>query len=200
MVGMRMIEIWRLKPVPRKVASVGGELFNEYLRKMRELSPNDLGTDWFGRMMATLFNYSSGTSDSFSFVDVTGTSRTKNIKQAMYAYYSTTPLENLLNVHGTDVGAFIGIGTGTAPPSKQDYKLGNEVARQPAQARYADGASCFTVSSAFTLSTDTNITEVGLYYKTGYTSYYVLLDHTVLSSPVTFPANTAMAVTYYFSI
>jgi len=192
---MHMIEIWRIKPEPRKVASVAEDLFWKYLKEREERYKYDLGTDWFGRMMSTFFNYvTANVSDSFSFVDVTGTSRTKSVKN------STSTTDTLVNTYNTDVGAFIGVGTGTNQPSKQDYKLGNEVARQSAQGRYVDGSSYFSIVATFTLSADTQITEVGLYYKTGYTSYYVLLDHTLLSSPVLFPANTPMVVVYNFSI
>jgi hypothetical protein len=191
-----MIEIWRMKPEPRKVTSVAEDLFWKYLKEREERYKYDLGTDWFGRMMATLFNYiPSGTSDNFSFVDVAGNSRTKNVKNN-----TGGGTDMLVNTYNTDVGAFIGIGTGTNPPGKQDYKLTNEVARQSAQGRYVDGSSYFSVLATFVLSSDTNITEVGLYYKTGYPSYYVLLDHTLLSSPVTFPASTPMVVVYSFSI
>jgi hypothetical protein len=196
-----MIEIWRMKPEPRRVTSVAEDLFWKYLSEREERYKYDLGTDWFGRMMATLFNYvPNDYTESFSFVDVTGASRTKNIKTRMFIYNSTTAVDDLLNTYQSDVGAFIGVGTGTNPPGKQDYKLTNEVARQSAQGRYVDGSSYFSVLATFTLSANTDITEVGLYYKTGYTSYYVLLDHTLLSSPVTFPANTPMVVVYNFSI
>jgi hypothetical protein len=196
-----MIEIWRMKPEPRKVTSVAEDLFWKYLKEREERYRYDLGTDWFGRMMATFFNYvTSGYTDNFSFVDVTGASRTKNVKTAMYQSGTSVGVDDLLNTYQSDVGAFIGVGTGTNPPGKQDYKLTNEVARQSAQGRYVDGGSYFSVLATFILSVDTNITEVGLYYKTGYTSFYVLLDHTLLSSPVTFPAGTPMVVIYYFSI
>jgi len=193
---MHMIEIWRMKPEPRKVTSVAEDLFWKYLKEREERYRYDLGTDWFGRMMATLFNYvPSGYTDNFSFVDPSGTSRTKNVKTSPGNY-----TDMLVSTYNTDVGAFIGVGTGTNTPSKQDYKLTNEVTRQSAQGRYIDGSSYFSVFATFTLSTDTNITEVGLYYKTGYPSYYILLDHTLLSSPVLFPANTPMVVMYNFSI
>ena len=194
MVGMRKIEVWRLKPVPRKVAAVGEELFEEYLRKKQELCPYDLGTDWFGRMMAALFkNDGAKSRTAFSFVDVTGTSRSRYVK-----YDIATGLFNDTNAY--DCGAYIGIGTGTTPPSKQDYRLANEVARAAAGATYADGGTSFSVSATFSLSTDTQITEVGLYWKEGYTGYIWLLDRTLLSPPVTFPANTPMVVNYVFAI
>lgn len=194
MVGMRKIEIWRLKPVPRKVAAVGEELFEEYLRKKQELCPNDLGTDWFGRMMAALFkNDGRYAATSFTFVDVTGTSRSRYVK-----FYSSNGVFNETNLY--DCGAYIGIGTGTTTPTKQDYKLANEIARAAAGATYADGNTSFSVSATFSLSTDTQITEVGLYWKEGTSGYIWLLDRTLLSSPVTFPANTPMVVNYVFAI
>jgi hypothetical protein len=194
MVGMRKIEIWRLKPVPRKVAAVGEELFEEYLRKRQELCPYDLGTDWFGRMMAALFkNDGRGAATSFSFVDVTGASRSKLAKSS-----SNVGLFN--ETYTYDCGSYIGIGTGTTSPTKQDYKLANEIVRTAAGATYADGSTSFSVSATFSLTSDTQITEVGLYWKEGVTGYIWLLDRTLLSPPVTFPANTPMVVNYVFAI
>jgi len=194
MVGMRKIEVWRLKPVPRKVAAVGEELFEEYLRKKQELCPYDLGTDWFGRMMAALFkNDGARAATSFTFVDVSGISLSRYAK-----FYSTGGLIN--ETGNTDCGSYIGIGTGTTSPTKRDYKLANEVARAAAGATYADGGTSFSVSATFSLSTDTQITEVGLYWKEGAGGFMWLLDRTLLSPPVTFPANTPMVVNYVFAI
>ena len=191
---MRKIEIWRMRPVPRKVAAIGEELFEEFLRKKQELLKNDLGTDWFGRMMATLFkNDGKGVAPSFGFIDITGTSRGLSTKYGVSV--------NLFNNTGnTDCGCYIGIGTGTTPPKKQDYKLESEVARVAASAMYVDGGSVFSVSATFTLISDTQITEVGLFWKDGYYGYIFLLDRTLLDSPVMFPANTPMTVSYIFAI
>jgi hypothetical protein len=198
MVGMRKIEIWRMKPVPRKVAAVGEELFEEYLRKKQELLKNDLGTDWFGRMMALFFrNDAKGAVPTFAVVDIGGASRTIYAK---YSYGAISGYGFLCNTTNYDCGAYIGIGTGTTPPTKQDYRLASEVARAAAGATYADGGTSFSVSATFSLSTDTAITEVGLYYREGYSGYMWLLDRTLLSPPVTFPANTPMVVNYVFAI
>jgi len=192
---MHMIEIWRMKPEPRKVASVAEDLFWKYIKEREERYRYDLGTDWFGRMMASLFNNNAkGSTATATVIDVTGTNRTINIT------IGSTGINVFNDTNNYDAGAYIGIGTGTNTPSKQDYKLGNEVSRQSAQAKYTDGSSYFTVSANFTLTSDTQITEVGLYWKEGYSGYIWLLDHTLLTSPVTFPANTPMAVIYTFSI
>jgi hypothetical protein len=194
MVGMRKIEIWRMKPVPRKVAAVGEELFEEYLRKKKELYPNDLGTNWFGRMMAALFkNDPKGTTPTFTVTDVTGASRSPRAK-----HFAGTPLFN--DTSNYDCGSYIGVGTGTTPPTKTDYKLASEVARNPASATYTDGGDSFVVSATFSLASDTDIWEVGLYWKEGYNGYIWLLDRTVLSSSVRFPANTPMVVAYMFTV
>jgi hypothetical protein len=191
---MRKIEIWRMRPVPRKVAAIGEELFEEYLRKKQELLKNDLGTNWFGRMMALLFrNDGRNSSVSFTFVDVIGATRT------IYTKYNiaTTVFNSTAN---TDCGCYIGIGTGTTPPTKQDYRLASEVARAAAGATYVDGGTSFIVSATFSLPSDTQITEVGLFWKEGYSGYTFLLDRTLLDPPVTFPANTPMVVSYVFAI
>lgn len=191
---MHMIEIWRMQPEPRKVASVAEDLFWKYLKEREERYKYDLGTDWFGRMMATLFNNDAkGIENSYSFIDVTGANRSLKVKENVYAGYFNS-------INSYDCGAYIGVGTGTITPGKQDYKLVNEISRQSAQAKYTDGSSYFSIIASFTLATDTNITEVGLYWKEGGYGYYYLLDHTLLSSPVLFPANTPMIVTYNFSI
>jgi hypothetical protein len=194
MVGMRKIEVWQLKPVPRKVAAVGEELFEEYLRKKQELCPYDLGTDWFGRLMAMLFrNDGRSAAVSFGVVDVTGASRT------IYAKNSVS-ISMFNSTYYYDSGCYIGIGTGTTPPTKQDYKLASEVARAAAGATYADGGTSFSVSATFSLSSDTQITEVGLFWRDGFNGYIFLLDRTLLDPPVTFPANTPMVVNYVFAI
>jgi hypothetical protein len=191
---MRKIEIWRMRPVPRKVAAIGEELFEEYLRRKQELLKNDLGTDWFGRLMAMLFrNDGRGAAASFGVVDVTGTSRTINVKGSITAIIFNTTANY-------DCGCYIGIGTGTTPPTKQDYKLASEVARVAASATYVDGSTSFSVSATFSLSSDTQITEVGLFWKEGYNNYIFLLDRTLLDPPVTFPADTPMVVSYVFAI
>jgi hypothetical protein len=189
---LRKIEIWQLEPRPRKVASVGEELFEEYLEKKRRLLPNDLGTNWFGRMMATLFR-NSKIALYFTVVNVGGGS------VIVYERYSvSTTLFN--STYNYDCGAYIGVGTGTTAPTKTDYRLASEVSRQPATASFIDGADTFAVYAVFNLASDTDIWETGLYWKEGYSGNVWLLDRTVLSSPVRFPANTAMGVAYVFAI
>jgi len=189
---LKKIEIWQLEPKPRKVAGVGEDLFEEYLERKKKLYPNDLGTNWFGRMMATLFRDSKA-AIGFTVVDVTGSSRSINERYTVSALLFNS-------VQYYDCGAYIGVGTGTASPSKTDYKLASEVSRQPATTSFTDGGDIFTVSATFSLASTTDIYEIGLLWKEGYTSYVWLLDRTVLSSPVSFPANTAMNVAYIFAI
>ena len=188
----KKIEIWQLEPKPRKVAGVGEDLFEEYLEKKKKLCPNDLGTNWFGRMMATIFK-SSKVAFQFAVVDVGGMSRNIYERHSIGATIFNS-------IYNYDCGAYIGVGTGTASPTKTDYKLANEVSRQPAITSFTDGADTFAVIATFTLASDTNIYEIGLFWKEGYGGNTWLLDRTVLSSPVMFPANTAMIVAYVFAI
>jgi hypothetical protein len=194
MVGLRKIEIWQMEPVPRRVASVGEDLFDMFIRLRQEKAPNDLGTDWFGRMLAALFrNDLKGATASFTVIDTGGASRTINAKLNLTS--------SIFNVTGNyDCGAYIGIGTSNIAPTKQDTALKAEVARNPASANYTDGGDSVTVQASFTLGSDTNIYEVGLYWREGVNGWIWLLDRTVLTSPVTFPANTPMIVAYIFAI
>jgi hypothetical protein len=195
MVGLRKIEIWQMEPVPRKVASVGEDLFDMFIRLRQEKVPNDLGTDWFGRMLAAIFkNDVKGSQPTFTVADTGGSSRSI-VTKFSYA------LNGLINsTYATDCGTYIGIGTSSITPTKQDTALKAEVARNPASTNYTDGGDRVTVQASFTLSSDTNIYEVGLYWREGYDGWVWLLDRTVLTSPVMFPANTAMLVAYVFAI
>jgi hypothetical protein len=183
-----------MKPVPRKVAAVGEELFDMFNRLRREEMPNDLGTDWFGRMLAAIFkNDPLDSFPTFTVLNTAGTSVTPYAKFRMGA--------NLFNdTAGADCGAYIGVGTSTIAPGKQDTALKAEVARNPASAGYTDGGDSVTVSASFTLTSTTDINEVGLYWKHGPYANTWLLDRTVLTTPVTFPANTAMLVAYVFAV
>jgi hypothetical protein len=195
MVGLRKIEIWQMKPVPRKVASVGEDLFDMFIRLRQEKAPNDLGTDWFGRMLAALFkNDVKGSAPTFTALDTGGATRSITVKVS----YSYAVLFN--STYNYDCGGYIGVGTSSLAPTKQDTALKAEVARNPASTNYTDGGDRVTVQASFTLTSDTNIYEVGLYWKEGYSGYIWLLDRTVLTSPVTFPANTPMIVAYIFAI
>jgi len=195
-----MVEIYQLKPKPRRVAQVGEELFNEYLDKKRRLLKNDLGTDWFGRFLASLFTH-VGVDDRLSFE-----ATAKN--GSSYTIYTMKNVSNYSffnNTYYSDVGVFIAVGTSNTAPTKTDYALGNEVACEPATSKYNDGSDYVIVSASFTLAQDTDIYEVGLFYRMNYSvsSPYVcdvLLDRTVLDSPVTFPANTPMLVAYKIAI
>jgi hypothetical protein len=194
LVGLRKIEIWRMEPAPFKVAAVGEELFDMFNRLRREQAPNDLGTDWFGRMLAAIFkNDPSGTNPTFTVLNTAGNSTTSLAKRNTNS--------NLFNdTTSTDCGAYIGVGTSTLTPQKQDTVLKAEVVRNPASANYTDGGDRVTVSASFTLASTTDINEVGLYWKRGYGGDSWLLDRTVLTTPVTFPANTAMLVAYVFAV
>jgi len=196
---MRMLEIWRLAPKPRRVCAIGEELFKRYLEEKKRSLKNDLGTDWFGRFLAALFkNTPLSGSETFDAYDTSGASHTIEVKFYARSYQ--------FNATGDcDVGCYIGIGTGTTAPTKTDYKLASEVERKAASASYTDGGDYVKVCASFTLSTTTTIWEVGLYYKCGYdhggsVGPIILLDRTVLDSGVDFEAGVPMGVCYKIAI
>jgi hypothetical protein len=186
---VRAVEVWRLGREPARVACVNCDLLEEYLARR-----GDLGTNWFGRLLAALLANSAKTQNvSISVIDDTSTSRTIYAKMSGFV--------NLFNsTYNYDAGCYIAIGTGTVQPSRRDYTLQRMVARAPASASFDDDTDYVMVSAVFTMTSDTNITEVGLFWRDGYNGWFILLDRTLLPSPVTFPANTPMMVVYKFAV
>ena len=101
----------------------------------------------------------------------------------------------------------IGIGNGTAPFSVNDYALANEVMLSDVPADYVsfnDNGTCYNinVTQSFTVSSDINVTEVGLFIKVdsdpgnSNTQKYLLLARDVLDSPITLYANDTISIQY----
>jgi hypothetical protein len=145
-------------------------------------------------MLAAIFKDDpSGSAPTFTVVNTGGTSITPYAKRSVgQALFNDT--------YSADCGSYIGVGTSNVAPTKQDIALKAEVVRNPASANYTDGGDRVTISASFTLASTTNINEVGLYWKQGQPVNIWLLDRTVLSTPVTFPANTAMLVAYVLAV
>jgi hypothetical protein len=173
---------------------INKDLFEEYLR--REEASGDLTTRWFIRLLYCLFRYTTKSSTSSTTVVRTDGSSIALIAKApdstYYLFNSTYP---------SDQGFYIGVGTGTAPPTRDDYRLANKIAEAYASAAVDEDAGVITLSAAFTFSTGQTITEVGLEWLVGYNpSYRMLCDRTVLSSPVTVPAGATLSVAYRFRL
>jgi hypothetical protein len=186
---VRAVEIWRLGREPVRLACVNCELLEEYLGRR-----GDLGTNWLGRLTAALLTATTrGASLSFTAIDDGGVNRTIFAKMNVYgALFNST--------YNYDTGCYIGIGTGTMQPSRRDYALQSMVARAPASASYIDDSEYVLLTAPYTLTTDAEITEVGLFWREGFNGWFVLLDRTLLPSAVKFPANTPMMVVYKIAV
>jgi hypothetical protein len=169
---------------------INKDLFEEYLR--REETNRDLTTRWFIRILYYLFKYiSRGGTENATVVRTDGTSTTLTIKPNISGIYF------LNNTFYNDVGFYIGVGTGTATPTRDDFKLASKVAEAYASAVVDENAGVITLSTAFTFATAQTITEVGLEWLVG---PRVLCDRTVLSPPVTVPAGATLSVAYRFRL
>ena len=113
---------------------------------------------------------------------------------------------DLTNDGCTSSGLAIAIGTGVTTPTASDYTLAtpisvSDVSCVSASNVYSEPSGERYITATFNNNTsnDIAINEVGLIldlYISSYFSYKILLDRQVLSSPVTIPANSEIAVVY----
>ena len=176
---------------------INRDLFEEYLRRER----GDYATRWFIRLLGAIFTYTSrSAARTITVVDETGTARTVYTQYPAYSSSYNTFNSTLSG----DVGAIIAVGTGTAPPTRDDYKLASELARAWASVSVAEDAGIVTLTAGFTWATNQTISEIGLILQACIQmSPYVitfLLDRTVLSSPVSVPAGATLTVAYRFRL
>jgi hypothetical protein len=176
---------------------INRDLFEEYLR--REEASRDYSTRWFVRMLFYLFKYTtkSGT-DQAPVTDTTGTARNIRMK-----YPTGDVIFNC--TYSADVGFYIGVGTGTTPPTRDDYKMENKIAEGVASASVTEDAGIITLTAGFTWATDMTISEIGLEWYVNFSSASpyncrVLCDRTVLNTPITVPAGATLTVVYRFRL
>ena len=106
----------------------------------------------------------------------------------------------------TASGLTIAIGTGTTTPTINDYTLAtpisvSDVSCVSTSNVYSEQSGERYITATFNNNTASDITinEVGLIldlWISSYFSYKILLDRQVLSSPVTIPANSEIALVY----
>jgi hypothetical protein len=177
--------------------AINKDLFEEYLR--REKANGDYSTRWFIRMLYSLLKFTSaGSSESAAVTDINGSAVSINMK------LSTSPVI-FNNTYGGSVGFYISVGTGTTPPTRSDYKLGNKIAEAYTAASADESTGIITLTAGFTWGTDQTITEIGLDWSVAYTSISpyncrVLCDRTVLDTPITVPAGATLTVVYRFRL
>ena len=196
---MRMIEIIVTDKNGRVIEKreINRDLFEEYLR--REEVSGDYSTRWFARMLFYLFKYTTVNGvETATVTDTTGTARSIRMK-----YNLSGSLFN--NTSYADIGFYISVGTGTTPPTRDDYTLASKIAEGEASASVTEDAGIITLTAGFTWTTDVTISEIGLewYVNFSVSSPYncrVLCDRTVLSPPITVPAGTTLTVVYRFRL
>lgn len=106
----------------------------------------------------------------------------------------------------TSSGLAIAVGTGTTTPTVSDYTLAtpisvSDVSCVSASNAYSEPSGERYITATFNNNTSNDITinEVGLIldlWISSHFSYKILLDRQVLSSPVTIPANSEIALVY----
>lgn len=104
----------------------------------------------------------------------------------------------------------VSFGTGTTPATASDYQLENILdstkidVYNPSTVSFSRGDTYDEYSVTFGVTNKTaeaiTVSEIGLtavpYYSSSGTSYYVLVDRTVLETPVTIPAGQSKQITY----
>ena len=119
-----------------------------------------------------------------------------NSSQKIFQFYNS-----LKALASNDTTSGVVVGSGTTPPTAQDYKLENQITTVSGNVAYnttqdADGVtinSIITVTN--TADTDITIGEVGLYVNTS-GNWTWMAERTVLETPVTIPAGGVGQVTY----
>jgi len=177
--------------------AVNEDLFKEVLDRVRSRQ-HDLATVWYLRILKAIFDATGiGGMTQASFADVSGASRTQNIKGSLGigipVFFNTSACSNRL---------WVGYGNSSATPTRSDYRLGNKLGEGVAGVTADEAHGTLTISASFTMSVDTTVCEVGLEWEGtvsgGATCYKVLLDRTVIPGCVTVAANQTLAVVYRF--
>jgi len=193
---MRMLEIKVFdigKTLIKRVA-VDEELFNRYVKEKKDLS-----TRWYRRIFAHLFYPATeGGEVKVAFTDKGGTARSQYIKKncdVIYILWNTKECNNR---------PWIAIGNGTTSPSLDDYALESEIAEAVASFDLNEENGILTLSAGFTPDVDITISEVGLFLECavgGYTTCgKVLLDRTVLDTPINVSAGQTATVAYRIAL
>jgi len=113
--------------------------------------------------------------------------------------------DTLKTTSGTDNSSWLVIGTGTGAVSENDYCLFNEASNCTCVSAASSTTSNLTKSYTATFQnnseSDVTITETGI---VGYVHIYkylctILLEHTLLETPVIIPAGETRTITYVWS-
>ena len=154
----------------------------------------DLVTLWAFRLISCFFAEATrGTSVSFSFVDLGGSSRTQ--------VCIGTATSDFLASGCADRAPYIGFGSSTIPPARIDYVLRSGLARVRASRWVDESTFTFTIVGSWTPDSDVSVCEVGLYMLVcdgGGGARYVLFDRSVLTPCISVTAGSTISVSYIF--
>lgn len=182
------------------VRDANGNIVQEYKQKINGPTKQfvDLLSLLFANQPDNIYRSTTNGAGSVVIIGVAGGS-----SAAAYEY-------NFLDIASTDPRVLIGFGNGTNPSySITKYSLDNLLAKIPASSPVIGISSSnitITISASYSPSNDTNITEVGIYYR--FDKYTVtdndyadiLIVYDVLATPVSVPAGGSITVTYNFVI
>jgi len=146
---------------------------------------------------------------AYNWTDISG-----NVEQF---FTGNVNINIILNANCGSLGnCGIVIGTGTATPTPQDYKLGNQIANGTGSGQMVYNSPSFsaptvsgnTITFKITQSFENEsgasitVTEVGIQAETDNTSApdYVLIVHDLLSSPITVANLSILQITYTISV
>lgn len=143
------------------------------------------------------------------FVGITGKEQ-QMVNQLGYEQRQNS-LYNMMNhlaKSSSNANLYMRVGTGTTAPTENDYELATVNTDVSCDTVIVGNSANYTKTYTATFSnptsSDITVTEVGLYGKISYNSqneFYidVLLDRTVLTTPITIPAGESKTITYELS-
>lgn len=155
-----------------------------------------------------LNGYESGTSQytystSTTLTALDGTVITTEPSKTSNERYSLAyALSDTLNTEAAEMRAYLAIGTGTGTVSDDDYRLFESTSDCTCVSASSNTSANFnkiyTATFQNNTSSDITITETGIVAKTYlFNNYFeVLLDHTLLDTPVIIPAGESRTITY----
>jgi hypothetical protein len=154
----------------------------------------DLITRWGFWLFYCFFAEASRTQNiSISFRDLTGASWSQRcITNYPYIFFGSGCADRVL---------FIGFGSDSTPPLRDDYRLRGELARVRASLSVDESNYTISISGSWTPGSDVTVCEVGLYIRVcdryGYAGV-LLLDRSVLSPCRSVSAGETVSVSYVF--
>lgn len=140
-----------------------------------------------------------------TYYDIEGTEFNKSNTVYNSSAFVSALSDTLKTSSGTQNSSWLIIGTGTGTVSENDYCLFNQDSTCTCVSASSSTTSNLTkeYTATFQNNSESNvtITETGIvaYVTIGDNTHTVLLDHTLLDTPVTIPAGETRTITYVWS-